>query len=392
MRVLQFSKGSELGGLAVFAKIERDLLQKHITVEPFYVDTAIKLETAQSRKGGLARIGEIKGYINRAKAKIDAFQPDILHIHSLLPFITPAIIRYAHNSKIPMVFTLHDYKLLYHDGMIYRNDPRRFWNDLFRPDRWKHGSLPLTLLYGYLLNYYRGIGLYNKVDRFIAPSGKLYHHFIQQGFNEDAMEYIPHFMPDFSDMSADSGTEQHENEEKDSKIKFLYLGRLSPEKGVHELVYQWITQEIPYQLDIVGSGVLKSPIARSIRNNSLVRLLGDMPWEDGVGYLSSSTALVVPSICYESFGLNILEAFVLGKPVICTEKAGRRELVQSGETALTYKAGDAEDLKEQVLRLAGDVDLRNKLGRAGRKRYEENFTPDNYLDAILQVYKSVMRK
>jgi len=171
MRVLQFSKGSELGGLSIFAGIEKELLEKHITFEAFYVETDIKLETPESRKGGMGQIGEISSHITCAKEKINSFQPDILHIHSMLPLITPAIIRFAAGKNIPMVFTLHDYKLLYHDGMIYRKErPRNVWSDLLRPKRWKHGSLPLTLLYSMLIKYYHETGLYKKVNRFIAPS------------------------------------------------------------------------------------------------------------------------------------------------------------------------------------------------------------------------------
>jgi len=318
------------------------------------------------------------------KDKIHNFKPDIIHIHSLLPFITPSIIKYAASKNIKMVFTLHDFKLLHHDGMVYNPDEKaRSFKDLCNPKRWKHGSFALTVLYSYLLTYYRRSELFSLIDQFIAPSRFLYNYFIDVQFKSDEISYIPHFLPDFRSDITQNGDNQTDK-------YFLFLGRLSPEKGASQLARHWTEQNIPYTLKIVGGGVEENKIRSLADIHSNIQLIGEVDWQNGLNYLANMYALIAPSVCYESFGLNILESFIAQKPVISTYKAGRMELVKEKVNALQYPFDDGKALKKCVELMAGNPQLRDILGVNGRHLYEQNFNPERYLNAILKLYRNLL--
>jgi glycosyltransferase involved in cell wall biosynthesis len=156
----------------------------------------------------------------------------------------------------------------------------------------------------------------------------------------------------------------------------LYAGRLSPEKGVEEL----LSAARGLELVIAGDGPLRDRVPGA---------LGFVP-HDELQRLYGRAAVVACPSRREGFGVACLEAMAHGRPVVATDVGGLRDLVVHGETGLVVPAGNGEALRHALERLLGDRELRRTLGLAGRERALERFSWDVVTEATLAAYRMAL--
>ena len=156
----------------------------------------------------------------------------------------------------------------------------------------------------------------------------------------------------------------------------LYAGRLSPEKGVRELVAA--ADGIP--LVVAGDGPLRDEVPGA---------LGFVP-HDELERLYERAAVVACPSRREGFGVVCAEAMAYGRPVVAGDVGGLRDLVVHEETGLLVPPGDVEALRAALLRLLGDADLRRRFGEAGRARIAEHFTWQRFGDETLRAYEDAL--
>jgi glycosyltransferase involved in cell wall biosynthesis len=361
--------------------------QKNLESEwsEYFVDE-IEFGESYSITGKLSRAAKViysfEARRNLAKL-LDRARPDICHVHNIYHHISPSILGLLHDRGVPVVMTLHDlklacpaYNMLAADGICERCKHGRLYNVVLH--RCIKGSAALSgvVLAESLLH--RLLGSHERVNCFVAPSRFYIEKLVEWGFDETRFRHIPNFVaperytPDFSPGRA-----------------FVYLGRLSPEKGLKTLVSAAAASGCSVRM--VGTG----PQLEELRAFA-ARLSADVTF---VGYLSGAAlhdevraarAVVLPSECYENAPMSVLEAYALGKPVIGARIGGIPEQIREGQTGYTVPSGDSDALAH-ALRQAGDLpdSAIADLGREARRWVEQEFSASIYRDRMVDLYREL---
>ncbi|MGZ6311668.1 MAG: glycosyltransferase, partial [Bdellovibrionota bacterium] len=234
------------------------------------------------------------------------------------------------------------------------------------------GSLPVARM----IATHRRQGTWNsQVGRFIALSDFAKSRFVRAGFEAERIVVKPNFVSDPGVAERSSGPR-----------RAVYVGRLSPEKGIRTLVRAW--RELDLELRVIGDGPLESELRASAP--SQVTFLGRLAPEEVLGEMRGASFLVVPSECYENFPLVIAEAYAAGLPVLASNLGSVAEVVEPGVHGERFVPGDADDLAAAARRLtAGQADLA-KFARNCRRTYEEKYSPETNLRKLLTIYESLV--
>jgi glycosyltransferase involved in cell wall biosynthesis len=177
---------------------------------------------------------------------------------------------------------------------------------------------------------------------------------------------------------------QSSNEDDDY---VLFLGRLVPEKGAETLLKAHAKSNQAWKLVVAGTGPLYDVLKTQYNPSILVGYLaGDALKE----IIRKASVVVVPSEWYENCPMSVLEAMAYGKPIVGSRIGGIPELVEEGETGLLYEAGDVDGLLQALNQLMHSKDLRQQMGKAGRKRVEQRFSLDMHHQGLMNIYKNVL--
>jgi glycosyltransferase involved in cell wall biosynthesis len=227
---------------------------------------------------------------------------------------------------------------------------------------------------------HHGLGVYNHVALFHAPSAFIGQKLVAGGVKDrrvrhlfyaiNVADYKPHY---------------------DHQGYFLYFGRLSSEKGIFTLL-KAMKKIDRYSLKIVGDGPLRNDLERFALQNELsnVEFAGLRSGEELKQIVANAMFVVVPSEWYENSPLVIYEAFALGKPVVGAAIGGIPELVDHDKNGLLFRAGDSEDLAEQIRHLLDHPEKLKPYGMAGRLKAEQQFDAECHYDHMMKIYQSLL--
>lgn len=318
------------------------------------------------------------------KRLLDDAKPDLAHLHIYYGQLTSSILRPIMEAGIPIVQTLHEYKLVCpvyslvsRDRVCEACSGGRFWNAL--PRRCNRGSLPRTALSVVESYVSRLLGSVSAVDRFIAVSHFQRAKIVEMGVPADKVTTIHHFVDCAGTMPA-TGDGEH----------VLYFGRLERLKGIFTLL-DAVTPLADVPVLFVGDGGARDELEREIRRRGLthVRLLGFRTGDELTALVRASIATVLPSLWYEPFGLTVIETFAEGRPVIGSRIGGISELIDDGVDGYLVPPGDVDALRERIDALARDRGRAVAMGRAGRDKVERDFTPELHYRRLMDVYRAV---
>jgi glycosyltransferase involved in cell wall biosynthesis len=213
-----------------------------------------------------------------------------------------------------------------------------------------------------------------KVDSYIAPTEFARQMFIRGGFPAEKIVVKPHFV----DPDPGPGDE-------DGRYA-LFVGRLSPEKGLGTLLAAWprLVDRIP--LKIVGNGPLASHVERAARSNPAVEWLREQPLDRVVALMKGARALLFPSLSYESFGMVIAEAYAVGLPVIASGVGTAMSLIAHGRTGLLFRRDDPLDLAAKVTWLWTHPEERAAMSRGARREFEHKYAVGPNYRALMNIY------
>ncbi len=299
---------------------------------------------------------------------IEAFRPDVAHLHNIHHQLSPSILAPLADAGVPVVQTLHDYKwvcpayLFLSGGEVCEEcGPGNRFAPVLRK-ACHHGSwLKSLVVYRESSTSWKRRD-HEKVARFLAPSRFMKERMVAHGLPAERVVEWPYFI-----------REQEYRPAVEPGGDFLYLGRLSKEKGVTTLL-EAMKRCSGLELRIAGSGPLEAELReRALRDNAAVRFLGHLSGGDLHDAIRAARAVVVPSEWYENQPFAILEAFALGVPVIGTSIGGIPELVADGETGRLVPPGNPEALAAALARTAADAQGAAAMGRAARARIERDF-------------------
>ncbi len=320
----------------------------------------------------------------RIDALLSAERVDVAHLHNVAHQLSPSIFGPLRRRKIPVVQTLHDYKLICPNYRLFtegapceRCRGGRYWN------AWRHrcqGGAAASLLIAVESSIHRGAGSYQRgVDLFLAPSRFLFEKAVAFGIPEERLRHLPYPIPLPTDAV-----------ESERGGYFLYAGRLTAEKGLRTLLAA--AERAPgVRIEIAGDGELRDEVAALAARCPGVTLRGHLAPDEVLRLQRGAIAVVVPSEWYENLPFAILEAFAAGTPAIASRIGGIPELVVDGETGWLFPPGDAAALAERLTRAAADRPTLVEMGRRARAFVRKRHDPAAHYDALLGVYDEAGR-
>lgn len=310
-------------------------------------------------------------------------RPEIVHVHNFFPLLSPSIFDACADAGVPTVWTLHNFRVACANGVLLRDG--RPCEDCVGRFPWaaiRHrcyrDSLPGSLSVAAMIGWHSLANTWNtKVTRFIALTDFAREIFIRAGLPAEKIVVKPNFIqpPTATPLAAEA------------RKGFAFVGRLSPEKGVRVLLDAWQACDLP--LTIVGDGPLMPQARQAAAQNPAIRVLGQLSRDGAHGVIGGVKALIMPSICYESFPLAAVEAMALKAPVIASKIGALANLIVPGANGLHFQAGDHHELKAVAQELDDDNDLFLRLWRSIKLRDE--FTQGPNLATLLNVYQDAKR-
>ncbi|HXM21605.1 MAG TPA: glycosyltransferase family 4 protein [Terriglobales bacterium] len=319
----------------------------------------------------------------RLRQVIAAFRPDVAHVRNIYHHLSPSILWELKAQGVPVVYHLNDFKLL---CPTYNMVAKGHACERCRGGQFRHvltegcytgppGSALVLMAEAYL---HRWLGTYQKcVDHFLTPSRFAKEKLLQNGFSAEKITVLPHFQK--------LPAQAPPNAAADAPI--LYFGRLSPEKGVADLLRAM--KHLPHvQLQIAGDGPQRSELESLARELCLknVKFAGHVGGKDLDRLIASACFTVLPSRAYETLGKTILESYAWGRPVIASDLGSRRELVDQGETGLLFPPGNVEQLGKAISFLVGRPELAAQMGVAGRRFVEARHAPEAHYRDLMSLY------
>ncbi len=310
--------------------------------------------------------------------RIRSFQPDVIHAHNTFPLISPSLYWAAARAGVPVVQTLHNFRLMCLNALFLRDGKvcedcvgRVPWRGVVRACY--RGSHAASAALAGMLTLHWGLGTYrNKVARYIALNEFCRGKFIEGGLPAERVVVKPNFV-DF-DMP-----------EPVARAGLLFVGRLSVEKGVATLA-QAMALLPDAKLRVAGDG----PEAGLLDGVAGVTRLGSQPGETVRQEMSRAAALVVPSIWYENFPRTIVEAFATGLPVIASRIGALADIVRDGETGLLFEPGNPRDLADKATWALAHPEQMAAMGRNARAQYEAEFSAGVNYRRLMEIYDGVL--
>lgn len=359
--------GKYSGEEAVVDKLAT-MLEQHGHKISFY-----RKSTADSRDNIM---GKIQGFLSGIyspngvagmKAILDKENPDVVNIHNLYPFISPAALFECKKRGIPVVMTVHNFRLICPTGLFMRNG-KPCETCLHKMNEWsciryncEHSILKSV---GYTLRntFARWTKAYKKNVVFFAcitefQKKKL----VEAGFDENRITVIPN--------SVESPQSYHPN----LGNYVAYIGRLSHEKGYDLLIE--VAQRHP-DITFCFAGAQREQSNISIPEN--VVFMGYLQKEELSEFIQNARFIVMPSRCYEGFPMAILEAASHGKPTICPNHGGFTEIIGQGENAIgkLFAPSNVDDLEKQIVELWNDPKTTEDLGKKAFKKLQERYSSE----------------
>lgn len=316
---------------------------------------------------------------------LDDARPDVAHLHNFHHQLSPSIVDALREAGVPAVHTLHDYKVICPNYLLYTEGAvcRRCVSGSFHHavvHRCVRGSVAASALAALEMTIHRARRTLERgIARFVSPSRFLAEQLAEAGAPRDRIRVVPNGVDPAAFPVAEGRGDG-----------FLYVGRLSHEKGIATLL-DAIGKVDGARLAVLGAGPMEDALrARAGRvAPGRVEFAGHLPREELLERLRGARAVVLPSEWYENAPLSALEAQACGVPVIAARIGGLPEIVRDGRTGLLFRPGSADELAVQIARLAHEPGLAEQLGRGGRRVIEEEFTLAGQVEAMLGLLEEV---
>ena len=313
-------------------------------------------------------------------------RPDLAHFHNTFPLISPAAYYACREAGVPVVQTLHNYRLLCPAAAFLRRGS--VCEECLDHGLWRgvlhgcyHNSRAETSAVALMLAVHRWLGTWTRlVDCYIALTEFGRQKFIEGGFPAEKIRVKPTLV--HPDPGAREGRGEY----------VLFVGRLSEEKGLRTLLTAWGRLSDCIPLEIVGDGPLRPSLQNEAQRRMMrsIQFRGWMSRDRTVAATKQACFLVFPSEWYEGFPRAIAEALACGVPVICSRLGAMEEIVEDGRTGLHFTPGNADDLAAKVDWAWTHPKEMEAMGRAARAEYETKYTAErNYL-MLMEIYQKVL--
>jgi glycosyltransferase involved in cell wall biosynthesis len=331
-------------------------------------------------------------YSFEAKKKMEKLvseqKPDLAHLHNIYHQISPSILPVLRKKGIPVVMSLHDYKLvcpnyrlMTQEHICEKCNSSKYYQAVLR--KCVKNSFSASLLNCVEMYIHKFLKLYEKnIDLFISPSLFMREKLSEFGFDKSKIVYLPPWVKEIKSTPSYTYSDF-----------FLYFGKINEEKGVETLI-QAMEKIKEGKLLIAGEGEEKDRLQDYINQNRIdnVEFLGFVQRSKLSELIRASRFVVLPSEWYENSPSAVYESFALGKAVIGSRIGGIPELIEEGENGLLFEPANVEDLREKIRYLYHHPLLAQEMGISARKKVEEKYSEEGYYNKLLGWYNGLIRK
>lgn len=379
MRILQVHNRYRLGGGEdSVVEAERLLLERsgHAVCTLTFRNPSGAKEATRS----LLRSSWNRSAADRVLEKARRFGADVVHVHNTWFVATPAVFRFLDRAGLPTVATMHNYRTVCANALLYRNGgPCELcvghfpWRGVVY--RCYRSSATQSAAVAVSIGTNRLLGTWELPDVVIALTDFSVRLIQSGGIPSEAIVVKPNFVNDPGP--------RHLRPSASSKV--VFVGRLSEEKGVTDLVEAWGQADTDgLQLQIFGDGPLCSEIEERAASAEAIEVVGRVEGDRVLEAMHSARALALPSRWYEGMPMVLLEALSAGLGVVVSGNGGLADI--AGDAGLSFEAGSVKGLAERLSALHND-NLVDSMGFAARTRYENRFNPAVGLEGLEKVYR-----
>jgi glycosyltransferase involved in cell wall biosynthesis len=314
---------------------------------------------------------------------IRAQRPSVIHVQNFFPLVSPAAYYAARREGVAVVQSLRNYRLMCANALLFREGrvcekcvglsvP---WPGV-RYGCYRDSRTASTAVAGMLTTHNLLRTWSRMVDVYIALSGFARLKFIEGRLPPERIIVKPNFVdPDPGIGIGDGGYA-------------IFVGRLSREKGIDTLITAWEHARGLLPLKVVGDGPLAEFVAAACARVPWLEWLGTRSLSETYRLMAQAAFLVVPSMCYETFGRVVAEAFACGTPVLAARIGALAELVEDGRTGLHFAPGDSDDLASKANWAASHLDALRHMRLAARQDFEAKYSGDRNYDQLLAIYET----
>lgn len=364
---------------------EVNMLEKngHKVIKYTRHNDEIKDGVLSKLKLGIDTIFSLKTY-KEVKRLIEEKDIDVLHVHNTLPLISPSIYYAARAKKIPVVQTIHNFRLLCPGATFTRNG--EICEDCISKglgQSLKHtcyrNSLAQTFIMYLMLKTHRVIGTYNNVN-YITLTEFNKNKLLNLVKDKNKVYVKPNFV------------EKRELLERILEDYFVYIGRLDNIKGINFLVESWKDIDEKIDLYIIGTGPEEEKLKTFIKENNIknIKLLGFMQRGKAFEIIQKSRAILVPSKWYEGFPMTIAESFSLGVPVIGSKLGNIESIIDDGSNGLLFEKGNMQSIKTVIESVFYNKDLNISLGNNAYNAFRYNYTDEKNYEELQSIYENLV--
>ena len=375
------------GGECSVVRAEQRLLEANgHTVQQFIVDSGkISGQSLGCKALSFLQI-PYNFQVSRSLARfLQDNRPDVAHVHNVFPLLSPSVYVVLKHARIPVVQTIHNYRFLCPNGTFFTQGhvcqaclheglTAAIKNKCMRDSRivsamyaaaiglaWRTGNLP------------------NNIDRYIALNQFGAELLAAGGIPLERIRVCGNFVERFAEAPS----------AKASYI--LYLGRLSPEKGLWTLIKAMHKTPPGIVLKIAGTGPLEQALKEHVGSHELnVEFLGFVAGNEKEQLISRAICTVTPSEWYENFPISVLESLALGTPVVASRIGGLPEMIDQEVSGGLFTPGSADELAEAISRLVEKRGETNSMAAGAIDVALSRFGPNAHMKCLLNIYQEAM--
>ena len=316
----------------------------------------------------------------RIDRKLRGARFDILHVQNFFPLWSPSVYYAAARNHVPVIQTLHNYRLLCVNSLLFRN--QRVCEECLGRLPWRgvvhgcyRGSRSGSAVVAGMVGVHRLAGTWRRrVATYIAVSESAREKFIAGGLPAEKIVVKPNFIHPAPAIGAGGGGYA------------LYVGRLSPEKGIATMLEAWRDARNAIPLKVVGEGPLAELVAAAGRDGRGVEYLGTRTLDQVLELMRHAEFLVFPSEWHETMGRTIMEAFAVGTPVVAARIGPPASMVIAGENGFLFAPGSAAELRERVEWCSSNLTSLRGLRGSARGAFEARYTGEANAEMLLSIY------
>lgn len=384
----------KFGHEAAFFSMHHPLNPPDYKYSKYFIDR-VELSDPKREYNFLEKLVIAKNFVYNHKAAknfeafINDFKPDIIHCHGISHQLTPSILAIAKIYNVPTVQTLHDYQLICPNYSLLLSGKKICKEHNCSNGNYMHCIVNRCVKNSYFASALSSFEMYlnhqnrryiNYIDKFISPSKFLRKTMIESGISEDKVEYLPNFF-NIGDFSHDFS----------DKSYFLYVGRLSQEKGLMTLLKCF--KNLPEaNLIIVGTGPTEKKLKKYSDKNNIknVKFAGYKAGSELEELYKHCTSLILPSEWYENAPMSILEAYAYHKPVIGSNLGGIPEMITEGYNGYLFSPGNVDDLQAKISLFIENKNLSYDLGQNACEYVNRYHSGNDHIEKLINLYKSLI--